>query len=230
MSHIWKSHVAQMNESCCISKMAERVFRTHDGVLNESCHTCEWVMSHMWMGQVTHMNESCHTCEWVKSHIWMSHVAYTNESCCIGRMTNTTGLMCVAVCCSVLQCGAVCCSVVQRVVACRSVLQSVDTIIHTHSTKYKNPLLLCHMIHRSIIWMKCNIYTQNIFQVLILQHIHTLPNTWTTTMYSKLWCQNDDSYFHTSYIIAKDISSIDTLIYTHSTEYINDNDAQHVMM
>ena len=40
MSHIWKSHVAHMNESC---------------------HTYEWVMSHIWMSRVTHMNESCHT-------------------------------------------------------------------------------------------------------------------------------------------------------------------------
>ena len=29
----------------------------------------EWVMSHIWMSHVTHMNESCHTCEWVMSHI-----------------------------------------------------------------------------------------------------------------------------------------------------------------
>ena len=32
---------------------------------NESCHTYEWVMSHVWMSHVTHMNESCHTYEWM---------------------------------------------------------------------------------------------------------------------------------------------------------------------
>jgi len=32
--------------------------------MNESCHTYEWVMSHIWMSHVTHMNESCHTYEW----------------------------------------------------------------------------------------------------------------------------------------------------------------------
>ena len=37
--------------------------------INESCHTYEWVMSHIWMSHVTHMNESCHTYEWVMSHI-----------------------------------------------------------------------------------------------------------------------------------------------------------------
>jgi len=38
-----------------------------------SCHTYEWVMSHIWMSHVTHMNESCLTHEWVMSHM--------NESC-----------------------------------------------------------------------------------------------------------------------------------------------------
>ena len=55
--------------------------------MNESCHTYEWVMSHIWMSHVTHMNESCHTWEWVMSHIWvvvshiwMSNLAHVNES------------------------------------------------------------------------------------------------------------------------------------------------------
>jgi len=32
------------------------------------------------MSHVTHMDESCHTCEWVMWHIWMSHFTHTNES------------------------------------------------------------------------------------------------------------------------------------------------------
>ena len=34
-------------------------------------HIQTWVvvMSHIWMSHVTFMNESCHTCEWVMSHI-----------------------------------------------------------------------------------------------------------------------------------------------------------------
>ena len=36
--------------------------------MNESCHTYEWVMSHIWMSHVTNMRESCHTYEWVMSH------------------------------------------------------------------------------------------------------------------------------------------------------------------
>jgi len=35
---------------------------------NESCHTYERVMSHIWTN--IHRNESCHTYEWVMSHVW----------------------------------------------------------------------------------------------------------------------------------------------------------------
>ena len=62
--------------------------------MNESCHTCEWVMSHIWMSHVTHMNESCHTYEWVMSHVWISHVTHMNESCHtvqIGSQTPSDG-------------------------------------------------------------------------------------------------------------------------------------------
>jgi len=70
---------------------------SHVTCVNESCHMCEWVMSHVWMSHVTHVGESCHMCEWVMSHmcewvmshmcewvmshIWMSHVTHMNESC-----------------------------------------------------------------------------------------------------------------------------------------------------
>ena len=71
--------------------------------MNESCHTCDWVMSHMWLSHVTHviesfplwngvmshvwrsqvtrMKESCNTYEGVMSHIRMNHVTHTKESC-----------------------------------------------------------------------------------------------------------------------------------------------------
>jgi len=68
--------------------------------MDESCHTHEWVMSHIWMSHVTpidesvtHMNESCHTCECVMSHIRMSHVTPMDESnhmdMCIAVWMNT---------------------------------------------------------------------------------------------------------------------------------------------
>jgi len=71
--------------------------------VNESCHTCGWVMSHSWMSQDalveelchTHewesllmritmsgvtQNESCQTYKWVMTHMWMSHATHMNES------------------------------------------------------------------------------------------------------------------------------------------------------
>ena len=64
-----------------VTKRLNILYETEDVNVNELCHTCEGVMSHMWMSHVTHMNESCHTYEWVMSHIWMSHVTHMNESC-----------------------------------------------------------------------------------------------------------------------------------------------------
>jgi len=71
-----------MNESCHTYEwVMSHIWMSHVTHMNESCHTYEWVMSHIWMSHVTHMNESCHTYEWVMSYIWMSHVPHTNESC-----------------------------------------------------------------------------------------------------------------------------------------------------
>ena len=71
---VWMSHVTHANESChvwmshktsldCLTKV---VFVTS---INESWHTCEWVMSHMRMSHFTYANDSCHTCEWVASQM-----------------------------------------------------------------------------------------------------------------------------------------------------------------
>ena len=55
----------------------------------------------MWMSHVTHMNESCHTCEYIMSHIG-------NGLCDAVRILVCCSLLqCVAVCCSVLQSVAV---------------------------------------------------------------------------------------------------------------------------
>jgi len=74
----WLIHMCDICVKSWCFRLAEHV--------NESCHTCERVMSHMqtrhatsmWMSHVTHMNESRHTYEWVKSHIWTIHVARIN--------------------------------------------------------------------------------------------------------------------------------------------------------
>jgi len=51
---------------------------THDqtGALRMSRVTHEGVLSHIDMPLI---NESCHTCEWVMSHKWRSHVSHTSR-------------------------------------------------------------------------------------------------------------------------------------------------------
>ena len=51
---------------------------SHVTHMNESCHTSEWVVSHIYMSHVTRINESCHECKWVVSHTWMCHVTHLN--------------------------------------------------------------------------------------------------------------------------------------------------------
>jgi len=64
---------------------------------NESCHICDWIMSHVQTSRVTvqmsrvtnepcqscvtHRNESCSISEWVVPDERMSHATHTNESC-----------------------------------------------------------------------------------------------------------------------------------------------------
>jgi len=79
ISHIWTSHVTHVNESC-------HIWTSHVTHVNESCHI--WT-SHV--SNVVHMNESCQTCERVVSHaschtrkrvmsrIWTSHITHMNE-------------------------------------------------------------------------------------------------------------------------------------------------------
>ena len=104
MFHIWMSHVSHMNESyhthhvthineschsCeCVTScrwtshvthMIE--FRAGKGPSTESEPIDIWVMSHIWMGHVTHVNVTRRTYEYFMSHMWMSHLIHMNESC-----------------------------------------------------------------------------------------------------------------------------------------------------
>jgi len=49
--------------------------------LNTSCHTFEYVMSHVWICHVIHLNTSCHTFEYVVSYTWIRRVIHLNTSC-----------------------------------------------------------------------------------------------------------------------------------------------------
>jgi len=104
MSHIWMSPVAYTNESCytydvCVweSHVISRCIQicmSHVTFVNESCHICEWVMSHIWMNHVTYMNESYHIYEWVNSNIWFMSVTVT----CDVKAHTMCVFVCVCVC------------------------------------------------------------------------------------------------------------------------------------
>ena len=64
---IWMSQVALMDESCHTCEWVSSHIRM------DHVHTYKWVMSHVWISHLTRMDEPC-------PHIWMSHVTRMNES------------------------------------------------------------------------------------------------------------------------------------------------------
>jgi len=86
LTHVYVWYDANMNESfhtreCVKSHMRLAIIPVCAHLLIlalPSCHICDCVMSHMWMGHVIHVNETCHTRGhtrgWDMSHMWMSYV------------------------------------------------------------------------------------------------------------------------------------------------------------
>ena len=99
MSHIWRSHVTHMNESCHTYEWVKpHIWMSH--VMDESYHTYEWVTSHIWMIWMSHValqwaHWYCHCARWtavspelVMSHTWMNNVTYMIDSCHCTRLTD----------------------------------------------------------------------------------------------------------------------------------------------
>ena len=81
MCDMTRPYMWDVNGSCHTYEwVMSHIWIRHVTPKDEVCHTYEWVMSHIRMSHVTHMNESCHTCEWVMSHIWTSHVTHTKDA------------------------------------------------------------------------------------------------------------------------------------------------------
>ena len=59
--HTW--HHTLTHAKCIPSSNTRSSSISHVTHLSESCHTFEWVMSHIWMRHVTCMNDSCHIYE-----------------------------------------------------------------------------------------------------------------------------------------------------------------------
>ena len=85
--HIWREYGCSCKTFTISSRkwVMSHVWRfrgvRHVTHVNESCHTYEWVTSHMWISPVTHVDKSYHTYEWVMSHLWMGHVIHMNGPC-----------------------------------------------------------------------------------------------------------------------------------------------------
>jgi len=68
----------------------------------QSCHICDWVMSHVWMSHVTQMQQhdlevvdfifvQLQLAHAVMSRLWSSHVTRMNESCHTNAATGSLG-------------------------------------------------------------------------------------------------------------------------------------------
>jgi len=80
------SHITHMSESClrhrvclmgrerCVYSNTRLIYKSCLSHMNESRHTHDWVISHMWISHVSNMNALCHTYEWVMPHTWMNHL------------------------------------------------------------------------------------------------------------------------------------------------------------
>ena len=76
------SHVTHMNESCHTYEwVMSHMSLSHSTHAYEACHIFESVIAHIWMSHGKLMNESCHTCHWVIAHTHMRHATYLNKSC-----------------------------------------------------------------------------------------------------------------------------------------------------
>jgi len=97
MSHIWMSHVTRMDwDIVCMYTHMNTHMNTH---MTSRWHLiCD--MTHDIVRMYTHMNESCHTYEWVMSHVWLmtsyvcthTHIWHLIED---GERNITTNVSCI---------------------------------------------------------------------------------------------------------------------------------------
>ena len=66
--------------------------------VNESCHTCKWVMSHVYMSHVIHVNVNMHewkdAYEWVTSLIWVIYFTHMTTSYHMNEYGTLIGALC----------------------------------------------------------------------------------------------------------------------------------------
>jgi len=187
-SHLWKTHVIYMDEwfrGCKLIQLecAHNCMR-HDTFMNESCHTCAWVisqmrvhttwvhtymyearnmyecvMSHMCMGHLSDANlcnVSAHIHVWGTAHLWLRHVIYIDES--------FFGCECIQ-----LECAHASVYVCQVTPYSLKAHTLYSTWTHTHLYMY----VACYM------WVSCHMIFR-MMRELIHRHTHgwVMLHTW----------------------------------------------------
>jgi len=94
MSRIWMSRVTPMDELRGRSNSSHLVCPQRYTHTNKSCHTYEWVMTHIEITSGCQIHQTNHARQdntWNMSHRWRSRVTHTNES---WGLSNTSHLLC----------------------------------------------------------------------------------------------------------------------------------------
>ena len=87
-SSSWRPHPTSRMTSTSLMSMPQMTIRSHRWMrhvtqMNESCHTYEWVMSHIWASGMTStslMSMPQMTIRTAMCHLWMSHVTHLRMS------------------------------------------------------------------------------------------------------------------------------------------------------
>jgi len=109
---------------------------SHDKHMHESCHTYECSMQHIWTSQLTRMTVPCHTYECAM--ILSVGLGCGTEAQCVTRVRDS--LICVAVCCNVLQCVLQCVAV-----CCRCSSVGLGCVTHPYADSFIYVIWLIHV-------------------------------------------------------------------------------------
>ena len=80
-SHVWRDSFIRVTWLTIMCDTTHSYVNSMHFLYMTWPHTYEWVLSHIYLGHITHMNESRHTYKWVTSHIWVRPGANENTSC-----------------------------------------------------------------------------------------------------------------------------------------------------
>jgi len=209
-------HISWRNVMSPCSYCTSRISRH---LMNESCHTCEWVTAHTWMSHVTHMNEwqdlfrsatwLIHVCGMTHSYVWHDSficVAWLIHMC---GMTHSyvwhDSFICVAWLIHI-------CGMTHSYVWHDSFVCVIHSYVwHDSCIRLAWLLHVCDMTHSCVTWHTCMIHDElddmhfDTWRIRwdTLRHIHDafddihLHDTWRIRRHS---CQIHDEFDYIHFI------------------------------